>query len=226
MTARSLHPEPAQPRIPAHVAIIMDGNGRWARARGLPRVAGHREGAEAISRALRAAGEMGISYLTLFGFSSENWKRPADEIQDLMGLLRRYLQSEVAELQKNGVRLRVIGDRSTLASDIVSMIVGAEDRTRHNDAINLTVALSYGGRQELVAAVRSIGRELLAGRLRPEEIDERIVSAHLTTAEIPDPDLLIRTVAVRLYRAGFPRRPVAGFRRRSPGRRGDGVQPT
>ena len=193
MTAGSLNPELAPPRTPVHVAIIMDGNGRWARARGLPRVAGHREGAEAVSRTLRAAGEMGISYLTLFGFSSENWKRPADEVQDLMGLLRRYLQSEVAELQKNGVRLRVIGDRSALAPDTVSMIVGAEERTAQNDRINLTVALSYGGRQELVEAVRSLGREFMAGRLSPDETDEEIVSAHLTTADIPDPDLLIRT---------------------------------
>ena len=131
---------------PKHVAIIMDGNGRWAKARGLPRIAGHRKGAEAVRRTVEAPGELGIPYLTLFGFSSENWKRPEGEVVDLMGLLRLYLRSEIAELHRNGVRLRVIGDRAKLSADIVTMIGNAEELTRGNTELNLTIALSYGGR--------------------------------------------------------------------------------
>src|SRR3954452_22940031 len=136
---------------PAHVAIIMDGNGRWATARGLPRVAGHRRGADAVRRTVRAAAELGIAYLTLFGFSSENWKRPLAEIDDLMGLLRHYLRGEIAELHRNGGRLRVIGDRERLAPDIVALIADAEEMTCANPGLNLTIALSYGGRAEIVA---------------------------------------------------------------------------
>src|SRR5689334_23448488 len=143
------------PRLPRHVAIIMDGNGRWAKARGLPRIAGHRRGAEAVRRTLVAAGELGVPYLTLFGFSSENWKRPLDEVDDLMGLLRHYLRGEIAELHKNGVRLRVIGDKGRLAPDIVTLIENAEALTRGNGGVNLTVALSYGGRGALVAPARA-----------------------------------------------------------------------
>src|SRR5262249_37321066 len=131
--------------LPRHIAIIMDGNGRWARARGLPRIAGHRRGAEAVRRTLTAAAEIGIPYLTLFGFSSENWKRPLNEVDDLMGLLRHYLRGEIAELHGNGVRLRVIGEKSRLAPDIVAMIDNAEKLTASNTGINLTIALSYGG---------------------------------------------------------------------------------
>src|SRR6185369_13672048 len=144
------------PRLPRHIAIIMDGNGRWAQARGLPRIAGHRRGADAVRRTLVAAGELGVPYLTLFGFSSENWKRPLDEIDDLMGLLRHYLRGEIADLHKNGVRLRVIGDKGRLSADIVALIANAEALTRDNQAINLTVALSYGGRAEIVAAARAV----------------------------------------------------------------------
>ena len=136
--ARAIDPT----RIPAHIAIIMDGNGRWAQARGLPRIAGHRRGAEAVRRTLAAAGEIGIPYLTLFGFSSENWKRPFDEVDDLMGLLRHYLRGEIAELHRNGVRLRVIGEIGRLSADLVTLIANAEALTRDNRAINLTVALS------------------------------------------------------------------------------------
>ncbi len=178
---------------PRHVAIIMDGNGRWAKARGLPRIAGHQRGAEAVRRTLVAAAELGIPYLTLFGFSSENWRRPADEIDDLMGLLRLYLRGEIAELHKNGVRLRVIGDRSRLSADIVRMIADAEALTRDNLGVNLTVALSYGGRAEIVAAVRAIAAEAAAGRLAVAAIDEALFARHLFTADLPDPDLLIRT---------------------------------
>ncbi|MEX2407589.1 MAG: isoprenyl transferase [Rhodovibrionaceae bacterium] len=171
----------------------MDGNGRWASARGLPRTQGHRRGAEAVRRAVEAAVELGIEYLTLFGFSSENWKRPAEEVSDLMGLLRRYLQSEIAELHKEGVRLRVIGDRQRLAGDIVRLIEDAERRTAGNTRINVTVALSYGGRQEIVHAARRLAEDAAAGRLYPEAIDETVFAAQLFTFDIPDPDLLIRT---------------------------------
>jgi undecaprenyl diphosphate synthase len=186
-------PGPLPHPLPRHIAIIMDGNGRWAKARGLPRIAGHRRGAEAVRRTLVAAGELGIPYLTLFGFSSENWKRPLDEVDDLMALLRLYLRGEIAELHKNGVRLRVIGDRGRLSADIVAMIANAEALTRGNPGVNLTVALSYGGRAEIVAAARAVAAEAAAGRLAPAAIDEAAVARHLFTADLPDPDLLIRT---------------------------------
>ena len=178
---------------PHHVAIIMDGNGRWARARGLPRAAGHKRGAEATREVIRGARELGVSYLTLFGFSSENWKRPASEVGDLMGLLRLYLRSEIADLHKNGVRLHVIGERSRLARDIVALIENAEEQTRSNTALVLTVALSYGSRAEIVEAARRICREVVAGRLEEEQIDQELFASHLATAGIPDPDLIIRT---------------------------------
>jgi undecaprenyl diphosphate synthase len=184
----------AVPRaLPRHIAIIMDGNGRWARARGLPRIAGHRSGAEAVRRTVTAAGELGIPYLTLFGFSSENWKRPSAEVQDLMVLLRHYLRREIAELQRNGVRLKVIGQLTRLAPDIVGMIAHAETLTRDNSQITLTIALSYGGRAEIVAAVQAIAAEVARGNLAAEDVDEDCLARHLFTADIPDPDLLIRT---------------------------------
>jgi undecaprenyl diphosphate synthase len=184
----------ATPRsLPRHIAIIMDGNGRWAQARGLPRIAGHRHGAEAARRAVMAAAELGVPYLTLFGFSSENWKRPSDEIQDLMGLLRHYLRGEIAELHRNGVRLKVIGELSRLAPDIIRMIEHAEAMTRDNARITLTMALSYGGRAEIVAAVRAIAEEVASGRLAVAAVDEDCVARRLFTAGLPDPDLLIRT---------------------------------
>jgi len=184
----------AVPRaLPRHIAIIMDGNGRWAKARGLPRIAGHRSGAEAVRRTVTAAGELGIPYLTLFGFSSENWKRPSAEVQDLMVLLRHYLRGEIAELQRNSVRLKVIGELTRLAPDIVGMITHAETLTRDNSQITLTIALSYGGRAEIVAAVQAIAAEVARGSLAAEDVDEDCLARHLFTADIPDPDLLIRT---------------------------------
>src|SRR5436190_18633220 len=179
--------------LPRHIAIIMDGNGRWAQSHGLPRIAGHRRGAEAVRRTLTAASELGIPYLTLFGFSSENWKRPLDEVDDLMGLLRHYLRGEIAELHKNGVRLRVIGEISRLSPDIVTLIDNAEALTRDNQRINLTIALSYGGRAEMVAATRAIAAKVAAGELSVEAVDEDLIAGHLFTADLPDPDLLIRT---------------------------------
>jgi undecaprenyl diphosphate synthase len=178
---------------PKHVAIIMDGNGRWAKARGLPRTAGHRKGVEAVRRTVEAARELGVPYLTMFGFSSENWRRPEGEVFDLMQLLRFYLRSEIAELHKNGVRLRVIGDRTKLSGDIVTMIEKAEELTRNNKELNLIIALSYGARQEIVEATRQMVRDALEGRLSPDEITEESFSARLLTRDIPDPDLLVRT---------------------------------
>jgi undecaprenyl diphosphate synthase len=179
--------------LPQHVAIIMDGNGRWAKARGLPRIAGHRRGAEAARRAVTAAAELGIPYLTLFGFSSENWKRPTAEIQDLMALLRHYLYGEIAELHRSGVRLKVIGQLARLAPDIVGLIEHAENLTRDNSQITLTIALSYGGRAEIVAAVQAIAAQVASGALSADQVDENCIARHLFTADIPDPDLLIRT---------------------------------
>ena len=182
-----------EPAPPAHVAIIMDGNGRWAKARGLPRIAGHRRGAESVRRAVTAAAELGISYLTLFGFSSENWKRPSDEISDLMGLLRHYLRGEIAELHKQSVRVVIIGDRARLAPDIVTLIDNAEQLTAANTRLTLIVALSYGGRDDIVQAARKLATAVAAGRLEAKDIDEMRLSSALFTAGIPDPDLLIRT---------------------------------
>ena len=179
--------------LPRHIAIIMDGNGRWAKARGLPRIAGHRRGAEAVRRTLTAATEIGIPYLTLFGFSSENWKRPLAEVDDLMGLLRHYLRGEIAELHKNGVRLRVIGELGRLSADIVTLIANAEALTCDNRAINLTIALSYGGRAEIAAATRAIAGKVAAGEVDLEAVGEALIASHLFTADLPDPDLLIRT---------------------------------
>lgn len=179
--------------VPRHIAIIMDGNGRWAKARGLPRIAGHRRGAEAARRAVVTAAELGVPYLTLFGFSSENWNRPASEISDLMGLLRHYLRGEIAELHRNGARLKVIGELGRLAPDILELIEHAEAVTRDNRRINLTMALSYGGRAEIVAAVQAIAQRVATGSLTADAIDEACLARHMFTADIPDPDLLIRT---------------------------------
>lgn len=189
MTPQTEGPAP----VPQHVAIIMDGNGRWARARGLPRTAGHRKGAEAVQRTLEAANDLGIRYLTLFGFSSENWNRPEDEVFDLMGLLRRYLQSETAELHRKNVRIRVIGDRSRFSGDIVTLITRAEEMTAGNDGLNLTAALSYGGRQDIATAARVLAAKAIAGEVSPGEIDESVFGQHLWTHDLPDPDLMIRT---------------------------------
>jgi len=184
---------PSEIKELSHVAIIMDGNGRWANARGLPRTLGHRQGAESVRRCVKAAAELRIPYLTLFGFSSENWRRPMSEVEDLMGLLRRYLQSEIAELHGQGIRLRVIGDRQRLPGDIVSLITEAEALTAKGTVLNLTIALSYGGRQEIVGAARRLAEEAITGKITPEAITEEAFERHLLTQGLPDPDLLIRT---------------------------------
>jgi undecaprenyl diphosphate synthase len=193
MSTAPLSVGPESPSGPNHVAIIMDGNGRWAKARGLPRVAGHRRGADAVRRVIRGAGELGISVLTLFAFSTENWARPADEVSDLMGLLRHYLRSEIEELGRNGARLRVIGERSRLAPDIVADITDAEHRTRNNTSIDVNICINYGSRDEIIRATRSLARKAVAGELAPERIDEALFERELLTAGLPDPDLLIRT---------------------------------
>ncbi|MDZ3837529.1 MAG: isoprenyl transferase [Rhodospirillales bacterium] len=181
------------PPTPVHVAIIMDGNGRWARARGLPRTAGHRRGADAARIAVETAGRMGIQYLTLFAFSSENWKRPEAEISDLMGLLRHYLRNEIDRFHQSGVRLRVIGNRSRLSPDIVKLIAAGEERTAGNEKMTLIIALNYGGRAEVAAAARDLAKKVAAGELAADDIGEALIADHLDTAGIPDPDLLIRT---------------------------------
>jgi undecaprenyl diphosphate synthase len=178
---------------PRHVAIIMDGNGRWAKMRGLPRTAGHKRGAESVRNAVSAARKLGISYLTLFGFSSENWKRPEGEVRALMGLLRLYLRGEVDDLHKHGVRLRILGERSRLDPDIVTLIEQAEAKTRDNTELTLLLALSYGSRQEMVGAARKLAAEAKAGLIDPDDIDEDALAGRLFTAGLPDPDLLIRT---------------------------------
>lgn len=178
---------------PVHVAIIMDGNGRWAKARKLPRAAGHKCGADAVRRAIEGAVQLGIPYLTLFGFSSENWRRPESEVRDLMGLLRLYLQSEVDEMVEKGVRFGVIGDRSKLPTDTVKMIEDAEQRTAKNTRLTLTLALSYGSRQEIAAAARSLAEDCVKGIVSPDQIDEALLESRLFTHGLPEPDLLIRT---------------------------------
>ena len=191
MDTLPLHGQPAP--VPFHVAVIMDGNGRWARSRGLPRTAGHRRGANAVKTAVEAAIRHGVGYLTLFGFSSENWKRPADEVNDLVGLLRYYLENEIHYLNKHGVRLQIIGDRARFGRDISMLIDRAERATASNCRLSLVIALSYGGRSEIVEAARTIAAAAVRGELDPAEVSEATVADHLFTADIPDPDLLIRT---------------------------------
>ncbi|HET6469824.1 MAG TPA: isoprenyl transferase [Geminicoccaceae bacterium] len=192
----ALNPKPRPADLaaaPRHVAIIMDGNRRWARSRGMPPVYGHQQGAEAVRRTIEGCGRLGVRYLTLYAFSSENWARPRGEVGELMNLLRLYLRREINSLDKNGVRVRVIGEREGLDADIRELIGDAEQRTRGNARLDLIVALNYGGRRELVRAARRLAEEVAAGRLRPAEIDEALISARLDTAGIPDPDLLVRT---------------------------------
>ncbi len=186
--------DPVNPKTPEHIAIIMDGNGRWAGKRGLPRTAGHRQGAEAARRVVSAAAELGIGYVTLFGFSSENWSRPETEVKELMSLLRYYLRSETAELHKSGARLRVIGDRDALDGDIVELINNAESLTAGNTKITLVIALNYGGRHDILqAACKAAGKYAAEGREPDMQDIERDFSKFLMTAGIPDPDVLIRT---------------------------------
>jgi undecaprenyl diphosphate synthase len=179
--------------VPRHVAIIMDGNGRWAAARGLPRAEGHRRGVEALRRTVRAAADIGIGYLTIFSFSSENWSRPAAEIRDLMGLLRRFIRNDLAELHASGVRVRVVGERAGLDPEISGLLLEAEELTRNNGKLTLVVAFNYGGRQEIARAVRRLAADVAAGKVANAEISSDLIGRYLDAPDIPDPDLLIRT---------------------------------
>jgi undecaprenyl diphosphate synthase len=180
-------------RIPRHVAIIMDGNGRWANQRGLPRAAGHRAGAEAVRRALQAAADHGVEVLTLYAFSSENWRRSTDEISDLTALMRFYLERELKTLQKEGVRLKLIGDHAAFGGELSERLEAAVERTSGNDRLTLVVALSYGSRAEIAAAARHLAARAASGELDPATIDESCLAAELQTAGLPELDLLIRT---------------------------------
>ena len=178
---------------PRHVAIIMDGNGRWAKARGLPRAAGHRQGAEAARRVVRAAGEAGVECVTLYAFSSENWRRSEEEIGDLMGLLRFYIGRELEGLHKEGVRLKILGDHRAFPADVAKMVDAAVTRTAGNARLTVAIALNYGARGEIVKAARTLAAEAAAGNLAADAIDESAFDAALDTADLPPLDLLIRT---------------------------------
>jgi len=179
--------------MPAHVAIIMDGNGRWAAKRGLPRAEGHRRGVESTRECVRAASDLGISYLTLFSFSSENWRRPADEVSFLMSLIRRFIRRDLAELHENNVKLRIIGSENGVPSDLQKMIREAVFLTRDNTGLQLIVAFNYGSRNEILRAAKQIAAGVQAGRLAADDITQEVLSNYLDTAGVPDPDLLIRT---------------------------------
>jgi undecaprenyl diphosphate synthase len=179
--------------LPKHVAIIMDGNGRWANQRGLPRTAGHRQGIEALRRTVKAAGEFGIKYLTIYSFSTENWSRPPAEVSFLLELMRRFIGRDVAELHAAGVCVKIIGIREGLERSIIKMIEEAEHLTRDNHHVTLTVAFNYGSRSEIVRAAKSLATEVVNGTLKVEDITEQMLEKHLDTRGMPDPDLLIRT---------------------------------
>jgi len=184
---------PADRSVPRHVAIIMDGNGRWAKARRLPRVAGHKQGVEAVRRTVRAAGDLGIEALTLYAFSSENWRRPAAEIADLMGLLRYYIKAELNELARQGVKLRIVGDYRRMEPDLVRLLDEAVERTAGNSRLTLAIALNYGAQDELLRATRQLMREARAGEVDPDTLDDAAFEARLDTVGLPRLDLLIRT---------------------------------
>lgn len=176
-----------------HVAIIMDGNGRWAAGRGLPRAEGHRQGLESVRRTVEDSIELGITHLTLFSFSSENWTRPKQEINDLFGLLRRFIRRDLADLHKHGVKIRVIGTRTGLDADLLRLIDECVELTKDNTALNLTIAFNYGARDEIARAARRIAEDVAAGSLAAADVTEERFGAYLDTANLPDPDLLIRT---------------------------------
>jgi undecaprenyl diphosphate synthase len=186
-------PDSAQAPAPAHIAIIMDGNGRWAKQRSRPRTFGHSEGVEALRRTVEAAGDLGVRYLTVFGFSTENWRRPVEEVNALFDLLRLYVARDLDKLAREGVRVRVIGERNGLQSDIAGIIENAEAKTRHNDKLNLTIAFNYGGQDEIARAARRLAEDVVAGRLAPADVDPERFESYLDTADMPAPDMLIRT---------------------------------
>jgi undecaprenyl diphosphate synthase len=179
--------------VPSHVAIIMDGNGRWAKSRGLPRTMGHKAGVNALREAVRNAADFGISYLTLYAFSSENWSRPASEVSDLMGLLKLFIRRDLAELHQSNVRVKIIGEREGLPLDIGRLLDDSERLTEHNSKLTLVIAFNYGSRDEIVRTARKLCEDVQSGRLRAEEINTQTFAERLDTAAIPDPELLIRT---------------------------------
>jgi undecaprenyl diphosphate synthase len=186
--------QPAAPAsVPRHVAIIMDGNGRWAAKRGLPRYEGHRRGVEATKECVRAASDLGIEYLTLFSFSSENWKRPPDEVTFLMALLRRFIRRDLAELHENNVRLRILGKSEGVATDLWSMMQDAVALTERNTGLQLNIAFNYGARDEIMRAIRRLAQDVSLGKAHPDAIDGASLERYFDTAGMPDPDLLIRT---------------------------------
>jgi undecaprenyl diphosphate synthase len=180
-------------KAPRHVAIIMDGNGRWAAARGLPRAEGHRRGVEALRRTIRAAGEIGIEFVTIFSFSAENWSRPVSEVRELMGLLRRFIRNDLAELHQNNVRVRIIGERQSLDPEIERLLVEAEELTKSNDGLTLVVAFNYGARQEIARAAQRVAEQVAQGKLDPAAITVETIGRCLDAPDVPDPDLIIRT---------------------------------
>jgi len=185
--------KPEQSSGPAHVAIIMDGNGRWAQSRGKPRLFGHRAGARRVRQIVEACPDLGVKYLTIFAFSTENWKRTQAEVSGLMLLFRRYIQKETQALVDNGIRVRFIGDRVKLDKKLVGLMDELERVTAHNELVNMTVALNYGGRDEVARATKRLAEEVAAGRLKPEDVDEETLPRFLDTYVLPDPDLVIRT---------------------------------
>ncbi len=176
-----------------HVAIIMDGNGRWAKSRGLPRTLGHREGVEAVRRTVRAAMELEIPYLTIYSFSSENWSRPVEEVNDLMGLMKRFIRRDLAELHQAGVRIVTIGERDGVEAELMTLIDEGCELTKNNSELTLVIAFNYGARFEIVKAARQLASDVAAGKIKPEDIDPASFESALQTKGIPDPDLLIRT---------------------------------
>ena len=185
--------EPSTAAVPRHVAIIMDGNGRWAQRRHLPRVAGHRAGAEAVRRAMQSAVDAGVEVLTVYAFSSENWRRSEEEVSDLKGLMRYYVERELETLQKEGVRLKLIGEPGAFGSELYDKLVHSVEQTRNNTRLTLVVALNYGSQGEIAAAARELARKAVAGEIAPESIDEKAIEALLQTRDLPPLDLLIRT---------------------------------
>ena len=189
---RKTVPAPAETVVPTHIGIIMDGNGRWAKKRGLPRQAGHVTGAKVFRQITKYCEKRGVKYLTVYAFSTENWKRPPEEVNAIMNLLRDYLKESLADFQTENIRTRFIGDRSMLAQDIVALMAEAEEVTAHKTGMTLNIAINYGGRAELVQAVKTLAADVKAGQKQPDEIDERLLSDYLYTAGQPDPDLILR----------------------------------
>lgn len=194
-TKLSMQPAPSDVGrdLPEHVAIICDGNGRWARQRGLPRLEGHRRGVEALRKTIQTASEIGIPYLSIFAFSSENWRRPRQEVSDLMGLLKLFVRRDLADLHRRNVRVKVIGERTSLKNDIRDQLDKTEELTRDNTGMTLLIAFNYGGRQEMLSAVKAIAADVVAGKLEVQDIDLPDIENNLYTAGIPDPDIVIRT---------------------------------